>query len=124
MLSKINSLCNAPQKGVIIKRIYKDLGDGMSIKFHLYLCRAISFIVGGSALYFFYFILHFRALSAFFCMIPIYYIPRLLFVYIVHARCPTCGGTARQQPGSLISKYIRYACTTCGYRQQTDAAYF
>ena len=41
------------------------------------------------------------------------YIPRLIFCHLVHARCPKCGGEARQQLGALIGKDISYDKGIC-----------
>ncbi|MBW1693702.1 MAG: hypothetical protein JRJ41_05980 [Deltaproteobacteria bacterium] len=93
----------------------------MSIKFHLYFGMALS----AAAFMFVLWYLFYKvgALLAFLGGVLVAYMPRLLFCYWLHPQCPECGGKAHQKSGALIGKDIRYACSSCGYTQQTEAAY-
>ena len=46
-----------------------------------------------------------------------------IFFHLVHARCPQCGGTARQQPGVFKAEEIFYECSSCGYKKQIGWSY-
>lgn len=95
----------------------------MSIKFHLYFGMALSAVVFMYAMSILFFSCGVLDIASFLMVVLAAYIPRLIFCHLVHARCPKCGGEARQQPGALIGKDISYVCNSCGYTQQTEAAY-
>jgi transposase-like protein len=95
----------------------------MSIKFHLYFGMALSAMVFMSAMSILFVSCGITDIESFLIAVLAAYIPRLIFCHLVHARCPKCGGEARQQLGALIGKDISYVCNCCGYTQQTEAAY-
>jgi len=54
---------------------------------------------------------------AFIVFILGYFIPRLLFKYIIPAKCPKCGGRSIFHGGRPVT----YNCRACGYVHTTKA---